>query len=130
MEPFASLFNSEEYERERQGTMILKESHVKWIITSKVGDVIEYWSGYLANDRDPSKMRSRRANIIANLFWSAAVIPRSPNPELGSAWGIGLNLLQLTQKKNRDGSYSYLARKVKDLPENVKSMYSKTLLSI
>jgi hypothetical protein len=125
---FAMMFNDEEYEKEREGTLVLKTNFVKWITTSKVGDVIEYWHGFLAEDRDPSKRKSRRANIIGSLFWAASSIPRTPNPELGSTWGYGLNLLQLTQRKERDGTYTYLARKIKDLPESSRSMYEKTLL--
>lgn len=130
MSGFASIFNDEEYEKERQGTITLKASHVNWIINSKIGDSLEYWTGFLAEDRDPSKRKSRRANIIGNLFWSAACIPHSPNPELGNAWGVGLSLVQLTQRKNMDGTYSYFARKIKDLPSDIRSMYSKTLLSV
>jgi len=124
------IFNDDEYEKERQGTLTLKANHVSWIINSKIGETLEYWTGFLAEERDPSKRKSRRANIIANLFWTAACVPRSPNSELGSTWGIGLGLVQLTQKKNRDGTYSYLAKKVKDLPPDIRSMYSKTLLSV
>ena len=122
------LFNDDEYERERSGTETLKANYVKWIIHSKVGESTEYWNGFLAQDREPTKRRSRRANIIS-LFWAASIIPKTPNPELGSLWGVGLNLLQLTQRKEKDGSYVYIARKVKDLPDNMKSMYEKTLLN-
>ena len=109
-----------------------KLKFVNWIVDSEVGDSIVYWRGFLAAERYTSgaaKNRNVSGRLIGNVMWTACKTPRQPSSEAVD-WGQGLGLIELKQKKIGDFQYMYIAKKIKKVPDELKTMYRKTLSSV
>jgi len=104
-----------------------KNVWIQWILDSNPNEVVTYYTGFLSADRDPVRPNSVWPNIIGRLMWNVAVIPKTPAGDSHMSWGSGMKLVEIYQKKHEDGMYFYKARKILEVPPELKPAWRLTL---
>lgn len=107
-----------------------KDLWVSWILDSKINEVVTYYTGFLSADRDPVRPNSVWPNIIGRLMWNVAVIPKTPAGDSHLSWGSGMKIVELYQKRHENGLYFYRARKILEVPMELKPAWRLTLNSM